>query len=229
VAEERDVFLREPKRGAGGDAQLLLHQVEPGDRLGDRVLDLQAGVHLDEVELAVLIEELDGAGAAILHFGHGVGAGLADLLALRLVQGGREGFFPDLLVAALQRTVALAQIDRIALAVAKHLDFDVAGRPRYARCRRRIVAERGLGLGRAWHSASSKVFVEGDLHAAPAAAGGRLDQHRIADLSGGDLAGFVLVETPPSEPGTTGMPSRLAVCLASILSPMMRMCSLTGR
>ena len=33
------------------------------------------------------------------------------------------------------------------------------------------------------------------------------------------------VFTPPSEPGTTGMPSRFAVRLASILSPMMRICS----
>ena len=34
--------------------------------------------------------------------------------------------------------------------------------------------------------------------------------------------------TPPSEPGTQGMPSRLAVRLASILSPMMRICSALG-
>ena len=32
----------------------------------------------------------------------------------------------------------------------------------------------------------------------------------------------------PSEPGTTGMPKRRAVALASILSPMMRMCSDVG-
>ncbi len=34
--------------------------------------------------------------------------------------------------------------------------------------------------------------------------------------------------TGPSEPGTTGMPSRFAVSLAVILSPMMRMCSDVG-
>jgi hypothetical protein len=39
--------------------------------------------------------------------------------------------FPDLLVAALQRTVALAEMDRIAFAVAENLDLDVAGLPRY--------------------------------------------------------------------------------------------------
>ena len=34
--------------------------------------------------------------------------------------------------------------------------------------------------------------------------------------------------TAPSEPGTTGMPSRFAVFLASILSPIRRMCSAFG-
>ena len=33
---------------------------------------------------------------------------------------------------------------------------------------------------------------------------------------------------PPSEPGTQGMPSALAVRLASILSPIRRMCSALG-
>jgi hypothetical protein len=37
----------------------------PVTSLGDRVLDLHAGVHLDEVELAVLVEELEGAGVAV--------------------------------------------------------------------------------------------------------------------------------------------------------------------
>ena len=35
-----------------GDGHLPLHQVESGGQFGDRVLDLQSGVHLQEVELA---------------------------------------------------------------------------------------------------------------------------------------------------------------------------------
>ena len=62
-----------------GDADLLDDQVEPGDHLGHRMLHLQARVHLDEVELAVLVEELDGAGAAVLELLHGRGDGGADL------------------------------------------------------------------------------------------------------------------------------------------------------
>jgi hypothetical protein len=66
VALDDDVLLAQPERAAGGDADLLAHQVDAGHRLGDRMLDLQAGVHLDEVELAVLEQELQGAGAAVL-------------------------------------------------------------------------------------------------------------------------------------------------------------------
>ncbi len=54
------------QRFARGDAQLRFHQVDAGHRLGDRMLHLDAGVHLDEVELAVLIhEELDRTGVLI--------------------------------------------------------------------------------------------------------------------------------------------------------------------
>ena len=52
------------QRDAVGDLQLQLHQVESGGGLGDRVLHLQPGVHLQEEELAVVVgEELDGARA----------------------------------------------------------------------------------------------------------------------------------------------------------------------
>jgi hypothetical protein len=55
----------------------------------------------------------------------------ADLGALRGDQRGGGGFFQHLLVAALQRAVALAQMDGVALAVAEDLDLDVARVARY--------------------------------------------------------------------------------------------------
>ena len=54
------------KRSPARDAQLPLDQVDAGDRLGHRMLDLQPRVHLHEVELAVGVEqELDRAGADV--------------------------------------------------------------------------------------------------------------------------------------------------------------------
>ena len=52
----------------GGDAQLLGHEIDTGDPLGDRMLDLDAGVHLHEEEVAgvVVDKELDRARAAVV-------------------------------------------------------------------------------------------------------------------------------------------------------------------
>src|SRR5690606_41885654 len=67
VPGEGDGVLAVAERLAGSDADLLAHQVDAGDRLGDRVLDLQPGVHLEEEELAggVVDEELDRAGRPV--------------------------------------------------------------------------------------------------------------------------------------------------------------------
>ena len=51
---------------AGGDADHLLDQIDAGDELGHRMLDLQPRVHLEEVEAPVLAgDELDRAGGVV--------------------------------------------------------------------------------------------------------------------------------------------------------------------
>ncbi len=50
---------RDAQRLAAGDADHLAHQVDAGDELGHRMLDLDAGVHLDEVEVARLRRRRD--------------------------------------------------------------------------------------------------------------------------------------------------------------------------
>src|SRR3546814_7006790 len=52
---------------AGGDADHPLHQVEPGDQLGHRVLYLNSRIHFKKVEVLILIDDkLDrGAGREI--------------------------------------------------------------------------------------------------------------------------------------------------------------------
>ena len=98
-------------------------------------------------------------------------------------RGGR--FLEHLLVAALQRAVALAEMDRVALAVAEHLELDVARVAEVLLEIDGVVAERGLGLvAGLLHQRLELVGPGADLHAAPAAARGGLDDHRIADLLG---------------------------------------------
>jgi hypothetical protein len=89
MAVELDVLLLHRESAAGGDADLLMHEIDAGDRFRHRMLDLQAGVHLDEIELAVLVEELDGAGAGIAEIGDGIGADAADTGALFGIEGRR--------------------------------------------------------------------------------------------------------------------------------------------
>ena len=90
------------------------------------MLDLHARVHLDEVEGAVLEEELEGADAVVADLPAGLRAALADLGDQRLDRSGRRRLLQHLLVAALQRAVAAAEPDGVAVAVGEHLDLDMA-------------------------------------------------------------------------------------------------------
>ena len=227
-AEEAHLLLGDRQRRPGRDLDLLVDDVDAGDHLGDGMLDLDARVHLDEVELAVLVEKLDRPDADVAELRHGAGDHSADLFALFGVERGGGAFFPHFLVAALQRAVALAEMDGAALPVAEHLELDVA-RPREVFLEiEGVVAEGVLGFDpRSAQRVAQLVRVGGDLHAAPSAAGRRLDDDRIADLVG-DLQRLGFVADGPFDPGTQGMPSRVAVRFASILSPMMRICSALG-
>jgi hypothetical protein len=55
--------LLDGKLLAGGNADHLLDQVDAGHKFGDRMLDLQPRIHLEEIERAVLPgDEFDRAG-----------------------------------------------------------------------------------------------------------------------------------------------------------------------
>ena len=81
--------------------RLFAHDVDARDHFGDGVFDLNARVHLDEVELAVFIEELERAGTAVADAAAGLHAAAAE--AVDELAGNAEGgsLFKHLLVAAL--------------------------------------------------------------------------------------------------------------------------------
>ena len=176
----------------GGDLQHLLDQVEPGDELGDRVLHLKPRVHLEEIEIALLVDdELDGAGRVVadrLGERHGL---RAHRLARLGVEERARRLLDDLLVAPLDRAFALAEMDDIAVLVAEHLDLDMPRLLDIFLDEHAVVAEARLGLGlRRVEAFLHLLAAIGDAHALAAAAGGRLDHHRIADLVG-DLDRFL--------------------------------------
>jgi hypothetical protein len=98
------------------------------------------------------------------------------------VEHRRWGFFKQLLVAALDRAVALAQVQH-RLAVGQHLDLDVADVAQVLFDVDRVVTERTLGLARRIGVLVGQFArLAHHAHAAPAAARRRLEQHRVADL-----------------------------------------------
>ena len=66
MALEPNLILSNRDRQTASDAQLLGDQVDTGNHLSDRVLHLNAGVHLHEIKLARSIhQELHRAGALV--------------------------------------------------------------------------------------------------------------------------------------------------------------------
>ena len=180
------VFLRQGQLFAGGDPDHQLDQVQPGDAFRHRVLDLQAGVHFQKVKALVFADdELHRAGALVVHrlgerhrlLAHGFTRGLADER--------RRRFFNDFLVPALNRALALVQVNHVAVAVAHELNFDVARfldklfnkHPVVAKAVARFVAARGEAF-------KSFLVIEGDTQALAAAAGTGLDHHWVANRLG---------------------------------------------
>src|SRR3989442_4168687 len=126
VAAAHDVALPKSELLPGCNAQLLLHEVDASDQLSDRMLDLDGRFHLDEEELAILIQELECPGAAIVDLAAGLRGAFADPgeRAQRNIR--RRRLLDYLLMPTLHRAIALEQIDGILVLVSQHLDLDVA-------------------------------------------------------------------------------------------------------
>ena len=159
---------------------------------------------------------------------HRIDHDLADLLARAAASmAGGGGFFQHLLVAPLKRTVALAEVDRHCRGCRR------SPAPRYGaafgdsapcrRCRRRTRP--GLRPEAVATASARLSCVLGHLHAAPTAARGRLDQHWEADVLRRRQRFFGSWRPHRRSRALREYPPSFTVCLALILSPMMRMCS----
>ena len=158
----------------------------PVTGFGDRMLDLDACVHLEQVEVLLAVdEELDGAGVGIaggLGQAHGRGA---QRLAHFGLQQGAGRLFDQFLVPALQRAVALPEVDDVAVVVRHDLHLDVPAEFDVLLDVDRGVLEGVLGFGlRLPQAGLEGDVVVGHAHPAPAAAGGGLDDDGVPDLVG---------------------------------------------
>src|SRR4051794_4930515 len=111
---------------AGSDAEHLPDEVDPGDLLGDAVLDLEAGVHLEEGDGAVLgHQELTGAGTVVAGLEQDALGGLVELGELLVAEERRGRLLHELLVAALQGAVPRGDDHDVAVLVGQALRLDV--------------------------------------------------------------------------------------------------------
>ena len=149
---------REPL--AHRDPELLLDEVDVPDQLGHRMFDLKPGVHLEEEERSVLIDdELARPGADVADRGRERDRRFAHARPRRGIDGRRRALLDHLLVPALGRAVALAERPHRAVPVGEDLDFDVPraldrafedealvaeGRSRGPSCARQRVGQVGL-------------------------------------------------------------------------------------
>src|SRR5262245_8464545 len=181
--------------GASGESYLLLLEVEPlalreanafldqvnaGHHLGDSMFDLDARVHLDEIEFAVWREEkLHRADVRIAHHFGRAHRRLTHLLAPARIQDGARRFLNHLLMAALDRAVALTQMLRVAEVVSDDLEFNV---PRMFEVLLQVHGPRiegSFALGTRQRKQTLKLLdVAHHAHPFPASPRRRLDQHR---------------------------------------------------
>src|SRR5262245_15529943 len=182
TAALRDVLLAQAQFFPGSDPNLLAHQVDAGDQLRDGVLDLDASGDLDEIELVLAISQnLAGAGVGVVGGPDQPHRGLADVLAHLWRQSRRGRLLDELLVAALQRTITLPEVDDVAVMVGEDLHLDVARLLDVLFEVDAAVLERALGFLACGLKAGLEAdVVAGDAHAAAPAAGRRLDEHGIA-------------------------------------------------
>ena len=180
-AARHDVVLREGQPLAGGDANLPLHEVDPGHELRHGMLDLEARVHLEEVELAVAVEEeLAGAGIHVAGRLRGAHRGLAH--RARAAPASRRRSAPPRSSSGggaapstrARRATACCRACRRAPGSRRGAGRRCTSRRRPRRRRRRSSPR---GAPRRAPTSISPALAH-DAHALPAAARRRLEQHR---------------------------------------------------
>ena len=183
VPRRDQLLLRPAQLLAEGDADLRLDEVVVVDLLRDRVLDLQPRVDLHEVEPAVLAaQELDGPRADVARGPAGAHSPVGEAAARRPIDDRRRRLLEDLLVAALQRALPLAEGHAVAVLVEEDLHLDVPRPLEELLDEDRVVAEAGPRFGAGRVEGPRQLLRSADeAHPLAAAAGRGLDDHRVAD------------------------------------------------
>src|SRR5262252_5687846 len=149
------------------------------------MLDLEPGVDLKEVEVPLAEDELHSARVDVARGSGRADRGLAHPGANLGAYGRGGGLLENLLMAPLDRALALAQVDDIAVLVRKDLDLDVPGLADVLLDVDGRVTEGGAGGGpRALDCRPQVLLLLDHLHADATASPRWLDDDGVADLLG---------------------------------------------
>ena len=146
MAIDPQVLLYEGEGLSRSDLQLQFHQVQAKNCLRHRMFDLQARVHLHEVEVLSLHDELDRARADVVDGARGAYRRLAHGGPQCVAYGGRGCFFHDFLVPSLGGTVPLEQVHHVSVAISKYLHLYVLWLLDQAFEQDPVIAERSGGF-----------------------------------------------------------------------------------
>src|SRR5271166_6414096 len=114
MAADGDVGLAVGQRLSASDTQRGLHQIDASDHLSYGVFNLDASVHLDEIDLParVVIEIFHRACAEVANALRKPHGRRTERFASFGGEANRRRLLPNLLAAALERAFALVEMDR---------------------------------------------------------------------------------------------------------------------
>ena len=162
---------------------LRLYQIHPGDLLADGMLHLHPGVgfHKEVAAGVRLHQKFEGANTQIVHLGGQSQSTVDNAIPQGRIQPRCRGKLHQLLVTALQGTVALPQMAHRAAAIAQHLHFNMPGGGHQLLHIHRVVAKGRFRLRLTTLKSRFQCYrVSNRSHTAATAAAQGLDHHATA-------------------------------------------------
>ena len=165
-----DVTLSESKFITSCYPDHALDQIDAGYKFGYRMLNLQSGVHFQKIEILFTIDhELYGSGGYIVHClcqSHCLTGNIASRL---VVQKWRWRLLDHFLMATLQRTLPLTQMNCISVLIGDNLNLDVSGILDELLNKYTVIAKVGFRLTlRTYESLPAFVITVREAHSLPA-------------------------------------------------------------
>ena len=186
VTHHFDIHLSGRQWFARRHAQLPLHQVIASDHLRHRMLNLQAGIHLQKVVLEVFIhDELHCACALVAHRQRGSHRIAAHSVTHCRIDDWRGRFLNHFLSSALRRAIPLTQVHGIPVRICKNLNLDMPAVVDQALQHQVAISKSALRLAPGpCDGLSEFILLAHQAHPAPATARHRLHQQRETELAG---------------------------------------------